>query len=646
MLNLSRKNILVGSFHIRLMPQVHMKSISEIAPEAFEQKNKIKENIEEVTIRLAGDSGDGMQLTGGQFTSTTALVGNDLSTMPDFPAEIRAPAGTVAGVSGFQIHFSSKDIHTPGDRPDVLVAMNPAALKANLGDISDNGILVLNEDAFVDSNIQKAGYQSNPMEDGSLEKYRVLSVAVSKLTKEALKDFEISDKDKDRCKNMFALGLMYWMFDRPLDATVKWLNTKFAKKPLIAEANIATLKAGIHFGETTELLPVHFSIHKAEIAPGTYRNITGNEAISLGILAASELGGAETFLASYPITPASDILHQVSKYDNFEVKIFQAEDEIAAVCAAIGAAYSGSLSVTTTSGPGMALKSEGINLAIMAELPLVIIDVQRGGPSTGLPTKTEQTDLLQCVFGRNGESPIVVLAANSPGDCFYKTIEAFRIAVEYMTPVILLSESFLANGSEPWRLPTENELPRFKAECYTETENFQPYSRDENLARPWVKPGTPGLEHRIGGLEKQDLTGNVSYDPDNHEYMVQTRAAKVAKVADSIPLIEVEGSGNGQALIISWGGTYGTAIATREGLAEEGIGVDHIQVDYLNPFPKNLGDIISNYDKVIVVELNMGQLAYMIQGTFGTLVEKINKIKGKPFLVEEVIDGVKAILKH
>ena len=611
-----------------------------------EEDVTLKEEYElvEVTIRFAGDSGDGMQLTGTQFTSTTAVAGNELATFPDFPAEIRAPQGTIAGVSGFQIHFSSKSIKTAGDAPDVLVAMNPAALKANLKDLKKNGILIINEDAFTEENFTKAKYTVDPRTDDSLAQFRVISIPINKFTFKALETSTIKEKEKDRCKNMFALGVMYWLFHRDLDLTVKWLKNQFSKKPELAEANIAVLKAGYHFGETTELLPVYFHINKATLAPGTYRNITGNEALAMGMIAASTLSNVPMLLGAYPITPASDVLHFLAKHKHYGIRTLQAEDEIAAISAAIGASFAGTLGVSTTSGPGFALKSEALNLAVMLELPLVVINIQRGGPSTGLPTKSEQTDLLQVLYNRNGESPICVIAARSASDCFYKAIEAFQIAVKYMTPVVLLSDGYLANSAEPWKLPTEDELPKFDIVYHTNPEGFKPYSRNpETYARPWVKPGTPGLEHRIGGLEKEDVTGNVNYDPLNHEKMVHLRAEKINKIQNHIPKAEVLGVVNSSTLIVGWGSTYGAITDALVELAASGIQVAHLHLDYISPFPSNLEEIFSKYSRIIVAELNLGQLALLLQGKYAIRIEKINKVQGKPFKVSEIVNYIKGV---
>jgi 2-oxoglutarate ferredoxin oxidoreductase subunit alpha len=519
---------------------------------------KLTKKLTEVTVRFAGDSGDGMQLTGSQFSDTTAAVGNDLSTLPDYPAEIRAPLGTLYGVSGFQLHFSSNDIHTPGDRPDVLVAMNPAALKKNISELKKGGIIIVNTDSFDARNLKLAHYESNPLEDDSLKGYESYPVPITSLTIKALEGSKLSVKEVTRCKNFFALGLMYWLYNRPLENTIEWIKDKFKNKIDLADANLKALKAGYNFGEITELFETRYEVDKAKLPAGTYRSISGNEATALGFLAASVKSKLPLFLGSYPITPASDILQFLSTYKNFGVKTFQAEDEIAGITSAIGASFAGSLALTTTSGPGLALKTEAMGLAVMTELPLVIVNVQRGGPSTGLPTKTEQADLLQAVYGRNGEAPIPVIAASTPSDCFNMAFEASRIAVKFMTPVILLTDGYLANGSEPWRIPHANEIPDFPVNFRTDSEGFHPYLRDENLSRPWTKPGTPGLEHRIGGLEKANITGNVSYDPENHDLMVRLRQQKINNIANDIPELSVDGEQQGEVLVLGWGGTYGS----------------------------------------------------------------------------------------
>jgi len=594
--------------------------------------------IENVTIRFAGDSGDGMQLTGTQFTNTSAILGNDISTLPDFPAEIRAPAGSLPGVSGFQINFSSRDIRTPGDEPNVLVAMNPAALKVNIHDLEKGGILIINSDAFAELNLKKAGYEKNPLEDGSLSGYRVISIPLTELNLNALKELSLGKKEADRCKNFFALGMMYWLYDRPLDPTLNWMQSKFQKNPVVLEANVRALRAGFNYADTTELFTTHYRVRKASLAPGKYRNITGNEATALGFIAAAQVAKRPLFYASYPITPASDILHELSRHKNFGIKTFQAEDEIAAMTAAIGASFAGHLGLTGTSGPGVALKSEAIGLAVMTELPVVIANIQRGGPSTGLPTKTEQADLLQAMFGRNGECPVPIVAAATPSDCFAMAFEAFRIATMFMTPVFYLSDGYLGNGSEPWKLPKVDELPKIDIEYRTEAEGFHPYLRNEaTLARPWAIPGTPGLEHRIGGLEKQHITGNVSYDPDNHEFMVRLRAEKVARIANFIPEVEVFGKPEGKVLVVGWGGTYGAITSAVEMMQTRGKSVSSVHLRHLNPFPKNLGEVLSRFEKVLVPELNLGQLCLLLRARY--LVDAIgfNKVKGHPFKISELV---------
>jgi 2-oxoglutarate ferredoxin oxidoreductase subunit alpha len=601
-------------------------------------EDKHIEELEAVTIRFAGDSGDGMQLTGTQFTNTSAVLGNDISTLPDFPAEIRAPAGSLPGVSGFQLNFSNHDIRTPGDEPNVLVAMNPAALKVNLADLEEGGILIVNTDAFNENNLKKAGYPMNPLEDGSLSGYRVFKLPITTLNRAALRDeVKLPPKEIDRCKNFWALGLMYWLYDRPLDQTMRWIEDKFKKKPEVVKANATALKAGFAYAEAAEIFTTHYRVRRAAITPGKYRNITGNEATALGCVAASVLSGRPLFYASYPITPASDILHELSTHKNFGVKTFQAEDEIAAVCSAIGAAFAGQLGLTGTSGPGLALKSEAIGLAVMTELPLVVINVQRGGPSTGLPTKTEQADLLQAMFGRNGECPVAIVAPATPGDCFHMAVESFRIATKHMLPVIYLSDGYLANGAEPWRLPSLDELPRFEVNFHKDPANFHAYARDpETLARPWAIPGTPGLEHRIGGIEKQDITGNVSYDPENHMHMVMTRAEKVARIADDIPELETFGNAEGRLLVIGWGSTHGSITSAVEEMQRRGKSVSSVHLRHLNPFPKNLGDIIGRFDRVLVPELNMGQLAMLLRARYLVPAISFPKVKGKPFKISEL----------
>lgn len=602
----------------------------------------------EATILFAGDSGDGIQLTGDQFTTTTALFGNDLSTFPNFPAEIRAPQGTLAGVSGFQIKFGSDQIYTPGDDCDMLVVMNAAALKANLKQLKKGGIIIANSEGFDAKNLRLSKYPEgvNPLEDGSLSAYRLHVLDVTKMTKATLEGSGLGTKEIDRTKNMFVLGFIYWVYNRSLDHTVEFIKQKFGKRPEIVEANVKTLKAGYHYGETSETFMQRVQVNPAKIESGTYRNINGNPATAIGLVAAAEKSGLPLFLGSYPITPASDILHDLSKYKNFGVRTFQAEDEIAAITSAIGAAFGGSLAVTTSSGPGIALKTEAIGLAIMLELPLLIINVQRGGPSTGLPTKTEQADLLQAVYGRNGEAPLPVIAAQTPSDCFYAVYDACRIAIEFSTPVIFLSDGYLANGAEPWKFPASADLPKITpkfAIAPVEGEKFLPYKREENLSRRWAIPGVKGLEHRIGGLEKEHETGNISYDPDNHEYMVKLRAEKVNRVADTIPLQTIDnGPEKGKLLVLGWGSTYGSIKTAVKQALEAGYSVAHAHVRYIQPFPKNLGEILKNYDRVIVPEMNNGQLVKIIRDKFLVDAQSITKIKGMPFSSEEIFKQIQA----
>uniref|UniRef100_A0A832D006 2-oxoacid:acceptor oxidoreductase subunit alpha n=1 Tax=Ignavibacterium album TaxID=591197 RepID=A0A832D006_9BACT len=603
-------------------------------------KEKELLHLKEVTIRFAGDSGDGMQLTGTQFSETTAWVGNDLNTLPDYPAEIRAPAGTIYGVSGFQLHFSSEDIHTPGDQPDVLVAMNPAALKKNLPELKKGGMIIVNSDSFDIKNLNLAHYDSNPLEDGSLDGYQVYQVPISSLTANALEGVKLSPKEVSRAKNFFALGLMYWLFNRPIDNTVNWIHEKFAKNPEYVEGNEKALRAGYNYGEMTELFTARYAVEPAKLPKGIYRSISGNEATALGFLAASVKSGLPLFLGSYPITPASEIIQYLSTYKNFGVKTFQAEDEIAGITTAIGASFAGNLAITSTSGPGLALKTEAIGLAVMTELPLVIIDVQRGGPSTGLPTKTEQADLLQAVCGRNGEAPVVVLAAATPSDCFNMAIEASRIAIKYMTPVILLTDGYIANGSEPWKIPHANELPEIPVKFRTEKEGFYPYLRDENLARPWAIPGTPQLEHRIGGLEKSDIYGNVSYDPDNHHKMVTLRAKKIKNIENDIPLLEVEGEPSGELLVVGWGGTYGAIKEAVNKARAQGYNVSQAHFRYLNPFPKNTEQVLKSFNKILIPEINLGQLAKLIKSEYLIDVQQFNVVRGLPLRVADIVDQI------
>src|SRR5271169_908764 len=604
-----------------------------------------REVIEQAVIRFAGDSGDGMQITGSQFTNTVALYGNDIATFPDYPAEIRAPAGTEPGVSGFQLNFSSAEVHTPGDAVDVLIAMNPAALKVNIADLKPNGILIVNSDSFKETDLRKARLAANPLEDHSLDKFRVFPVELQRLTRSSLQHLGLDAKAMDRCKNFFALGMCYWLYNRSTEPTVRWIEDKFKKKPLLAEANKLTLKAGYSYCEATEAFQISYEIPPAQLSPGLYRNLSGNQALALGFVTAARKAGLKLFLGSYPITPASDILHELSQYKNFDVLTFQAEDEIAAITSSIGASYAGALALTTTSGPGMALKTEALGLAVMTELPLVICDIQRGGPSTGLPTKTEQADLLQAMFGRNSEAPIPVLATATPGDCFWVAIEACRIALKYMVPVIILSDGYLANGAEPWRIPTEEEIPAIPVTFATDPEGFMPYRRNpETLARPWALPGTPGLEHRLGGLEKQDGSGNINYEPLNHEKMTRLRAAKVEAVAQEIPDVVPVGDPEGDLLIVAWGSTYGPITAALNAQHAAGKKIGHVHLRYLNPLPNNLGEVIGRYHRVLVPEMNMGQLLWVLRAKY--LVDAIgyNKIQGRPFKQAEVEQKIEEIL--
>lgn len=610
-----------------------------------------EELLSDIVIKFAGDSGDGMQLTGSQFTNNTALMGIDLATFPDFPAEIRAPQGTIPGVSGYQLRFSSDAIYTPGDLCDVLVAMNAAALKTNLKAIKKGGKIIANVDGFDSKNLRLANYPDgvNPIEDGSLEGFELIKMDVTKMTREALKDITLGTKEKDRAKNMFVLGFLYWMYSRDMDSTLKFLNEKFGKKDDILNANLKALQAGYNYGDTTETFTTRYKVEKAKMKPGTYRSIMGNQAVSLGLVAASQKSGLPIFLGTYPITPASDILHDLSKMKNFGVKTFQAEDEIAGISAAIGASYGGSLAVTTTSGPGIALKGEAMGLAVMLEIPLLIIDVQRGGPSTGLPTKTEQSDLLQAYYGRNGECPMPVISASTPSDCFSAVYEAVRIALEHMTPVMFLSDGYIANGAEPWLFPQSEDLPaitvKFKTSLDEGEERLQPYKRDEKLVRPWALPGTKGLEHRIGGLEKQDITGNVSYDPDNHEHMVKTRQAKVDMIANYIPEQKIDsGAASGKVLVLGWGSTYGSIKSAVQELLLEGKAVSHAHIRYMRPFPKNLGDIIKQFDTVIVPEINNGQLIKILRDVYLVDAKPYNKIKGTPITKGELVAEIRKYL--
>jgi len=617
-----------------------------------ETKSGGKYRIEErdrMTVRFAGDSGDGMQLTGTQFTRTTVIYGNDVATLPDFPAEIRAPQGSLPGVSGFQLSFASSDIKTPGDQPDALVALNPAALRVNIGDLRPGGLLIVDEDEFTPQNLKKAGYETNPLEDGSLSAYQVFRVHITKQTEAALEGLELPPNRRYQSRNFYALGLVLWLFDRTLDTTIKWATERFRRNPEILEANLRALRAGYAFGETTEMFHVRYEVPPAKVEPGLYRHISGNEATALGFLAASVLTGLPLFYASYPITPASDILHELAKYKRFGVKTMQAEDEIAAVCAAIGAAYAGHLGLTGTSGPGLALKSEAINLAVMAELPIVVIDVQRAGPSTGMPTKTEQADLLQALFGRNGDSPVAVVAPATPSECFTMAIEAFRIALKYMVPVIFLSEGYLATGSEPWRIPSLDELPKIEWKYADESVKgngkFNPYQRDPHtLARPWAVPGQRGLEHRIGGLEKSGDTGDISYDPGNHHRMTMLRKEKVERIAQDIPPATVDGPEEGELLVVGWGGTFGAISTACENARKAGKSVAHLHLRYLNPFPPNVGEIVKRYRKVLVPELNTGQLCMLIRSRYLVDAMPFNKIAGQPFKIREIEAKIDEVL--
>lgn len=611
-------------------------------------KTKIK-HVDHVVIRFAGDSGDGMQLTGTRFTESTAIFGNDLSTLPDYPAEIRAPAGSLAGVSVFQLHFSSKDIHTPGDQPDILVAMNPAALKMHLGDLAPNGIIIANSNAFSAKNLHLAGYESNPLEDGSLEnEYEVHAIRMTSLVTKACENIDLSLKDVERTKNMFALGLLFWMYNRGTDTTIEWLQKKFKNKPALVEANIRALNAGYNYGNTTEIFTVRYTVEKATLPPGKYRNINGNYAISLGLLAAAEKAGLPLFFGGYPITPATEILHFLAGYRNFGVKTFQAEDEIAGISAAIGASFTGNLACTATSGPGMALKTEAMGLAIMAELPLVIVNVQRGGPSTGLPTKTEQSDLFQAVMGRNADAPIPVIAPSTPGDCFYAAYEASQIAIKYMTPVIVLSDGYLANGSEPWLIPKMDELPEIDVKFETEyngNEKYLPYKRNkQTLARPWAIPGTPKLEHRLGGLEKEDVTGDVNYEADNHHLMTMLRAQKIANIANDYPPTKVFGKDKGDLLILTWGSSFGPGRVAAERLHKEKLNVSHVHIRYLNPLPIDLGGILKKFKHILIPEINMGQFRTIIRAEYLVDAEGLNIVRGRPIRASMIVNRVKKML--
>jgi 2-oxoglutarate ferredoxin oxidoreductase subunit alpha len=611
--------------------------------------------LPEVVIKFAGDSGDGMQLTGSQFTNNTALLGIDLATFPDFPAEIRAPIGTLPGVSGYQLRFSSDRIFTPGDACDVLVAMNAAALKVNLKALKPGGIIIANIEGFDSKNLRLANYPEgvNPLEDHSLESYQLITIDVTKMTREALKDFTMGMKEKDRAKNMFVLGFLYWMYNRDMDNTIAFIKDKFGKKPEIFESNVKALQAGFNYGDTTETFTTRYKVEKAKMDTGTYRSIMGNQALSYGLIAAAQKSGLPLFLGSYPITPASDILHELSKYKNFGIKTFQAEDEIAAITSSIGASYGGSLAVTTTSGPGMALKAEAMGLAVMLEIPLIIVNVQRGGPSTGLPTKTEQSDLMQAYYGRNGECPMPIVSASTPSDCFAAAYEAVRISVQHMTPVILLSDGYIANGAEPWKFPTADELQEIKVSFASQNVatdldsngKFQPYKRDERLVRPWAIPGTAGLEHRVGGLEKQDVTGNINYEPENHQHMVKTRQKKIDLIANYIPEQKLDsGAEKGKVLVLGWGSTYGTIKSACKELQDKGMEVSHAHLRYVRPFPKNLGDIIKNFDHVLIPEINNGQLVKIIRDVYFVDAKAYNKIMGIPITKAELVDEINKLL--
>ncbi|HEY8398172.1 MAG TPA: 2-oxoacid:acceptor oxidoreductase subunit alpha [Flavihumibacter sp.] len=607
-----------------------------------------EELLQEVVIKFAGDSGDGMQLTGTQFTNNTALLGIDLATFPDFPAEIRAPQGTIPGVSGYQLRFSSEPIYTPGDECDVLVAMNAAALKTNLKALKKGGKIIANTDGFDAKNLRLANYPDgvNPLEDDSLSGYEVIRMDITKMTREALKEFTLGTKEKDRAKNMFVLGFLYWMYNRDMQSSIDFLTEKFGKKPELLNSNIKALQAGYNYGDTTETFTTRYKVDKARIEPGNYRNIMGNQSLAYGLIAASKKSGLPIFLGSYPITPASDILHELSRHKNFGVRTFQAEDEIAAIASAIGASYGGSLGVTTTSGPGMALKTEAMGLAVMLEIPLVIINIQRGGPSTGLPTKTEQSDLLQAYYGRNGECPMPVIAASTPSDCFAAVYEAVRISVQHMTPVIFLSDGYIANGAEPWKFPTSDQLApievNFKTELGHGEEKFQPYLRDEKLVRPWAIPGTAGLEHRVGGLEKQNITGNISYDPDNHQLMVKIRQEKVDKIAEYIPEQKLDsGPEKGKILVLGWGSTYGAIKSAVQELQAEGHEVSHAHLRYLRPFPRNLGEILKNFDQILIPEINNGQLIKIIRDQYLVDAKGYNKIMGIPITKTELVQKLR-----
>jgi 2-oxoglutarate ferredoxin oxidoreductase subunit alpha len=622
--------------------------LDQIGSIASEPRHASMVDLESATVRFCGDSGDGMQLAGTQLTNTSALAGNDVATFPDYPAEIRAPRGTRAGVSGFQIHFARRKIFTPGDQVDALVAMNPAALVTNLPDLVRGGVLIVNSDAFAKRDLDVAGCQTSPLEDGTVDGYQLFKVDMTRLTRLAVDDLGLGTKEADRCRNFFAMGLVFWLYDRSLEPTKQFIREKFGKRPAIAEANRRALEGGYHYGENTESFTSRFHVDRADLPPGEYRNVTGNQALAWGLIAAAHLSGSALFYGSYPITPASDILHELSKRKNFGVRTFQAEDEIAAVTSVIGASFAGAMAVTGTSGPGLALKGEALGLAVMTELPLLVIDVQRGGPSTGLPTKTEQADLNMAMFGRHGECPMPVLAVTSPADCFNVAIEAWRIAARYMTPVAILSDAYVANGSEPWRIPELESLPQIRIEhppARGDGDPFLPYQRDERLARPWALPGTPGLMHRIGGLEKQEVTGAVCYEAQNHQNMTRIRAQKVAGIAQDIPLQTVEGPERGPLLVLGWGGTYGALTTAVRRVQARGKPVALAQLRYLNPWPRNLGELLQRYDKVLVAELNRGQLRKQIRGEFLIDAAGFNKMTGRPFTVGEVVEAIEKALE-
>ncbi len=600
--------------------------------------------LEEITVRFAGDSGDGMQLAGTQMTNTSAIFGNDVSTLPDFPAEIRAPAGTLGGVSGFQLRFGSKKLLTPGDRANALIAMNPAALKANISDLEPGGTLVVNGDAFTKVNLAKAGYEQNPLDDDSLKGYQLFRVPIDTLNQEACRDTGLTGRAVGRCKNFFALGLVYWLYGRSMEPSLKWIEEKFGSKPAVADANTKALKAGYYFGETAEMFTVRYLVPPAKIEKGRYRRVSGNEATALGLITAAQLAGKPLFFGAYPITPASDILHELCRHKNYDVRTFQAEDEIAAMVSVVGAAYAGAFAATGTSGPGMALKGEALGLAIVAELPMVVVNVQRGGPSTGLPTKTEQADLCQALFGRNGEAPLPVLAASTPGDCFVMAIEAFRIATEFMTPVVLLTDGYLANGAEPWRVPDVDSLPKFEIKHPTAKDEFQPYLRDQKLSRPWALPGTPGLEHRIGGLEKRDGSGEVCYEPENHSHMIRTRRQKIKNIVASVPDLTINGDDSGELLVLGWGSTYGAITTAVDRCRERGMDVSSTHLRYIEPMPGNTNDVVKRFKRVLIPELNMGQLLHVMRANFLIDACGLSKVEGKPFMVGEIVAEITRLL--